>query len=142
MSNRDYTHNAEESEKALERYLCEVTKAHGGLALKYFNPNATGYPDRILLFPDGEVLWVELKSKGKHPTALQSERIRRLRDDFRQQVYICDSREKADKIVGEREMRRRQREKAAEGRAKIPEEVKTARNRAVAEAKRRKKAGL
>ena len=82
MAQRKYSKNAAESEKSLERYLCELTKAAGGLPLKYYNPNATGYPDRILLFPDGAVIWVEMKTAGQLPTSLQAERIRRLREEI------------------------------------------------------------
>lgn len=99
MAQRKYSKNAAESEKSLERYLCELTKAAGGLPLKYYNPNAAGYPDRILLFPDGAVIWVEMKTAGQLPTSLQAERIRRLREDMGQTVYICDSRRKAEQII-------------------------------------------
>lgn len=102
MSKRNYTGNAEESEKAIEKYLCDLTKAQGGLPLKYFNANNTGFPDRLLLFPDCEPIWVEVKSKGKNPTPLQAHRICQLREVYRQRVYVCDSRTKATEIVMER----------------------------------------
>ena len=102
MAERKYTKNSEESEKAIEKYLCELTKAQGGLALKYFNSSSTGFPDRLLLFPDCAPIWVEVKSKGKNPTTLQSHRIRQLREQYRQRVYVCDSRAKATAIVMER----------------------------------------
>lgn len=90
--------NAGESEKALESYLCRLVKAAGGVALKYSCATATGYPDRILLFPGGRVIWVEVKSRGCNPTALQSHRIARLRE-MGCVVRLCDSREKAEAIV-------------------------------------------
>lgn len=99
MSIRQYSRNSEESEKQIERYLCQQMKLIGGLALKYFNPHATGYPDRLLLFPDGSVWWAEIKSKGKHPTLLQSTRIARLREDLRQIVYVVDSRQRVNEII-------------------------------------------
>ncbi|MDE6072859.1 MAG: hypothetical protein K2G53_09975 [Muribaculaceae bacterium] len=102
MAQRQYSHNSEESEKEIERYLNKLTAEAGGLSLKYYNPIAPGYPDRILLFPDGEVIWVELKSKGQHPTRLQLHRISRLRNDYNQKVYVCDSRAKAEEIVRRR----------------------------------------
>ena len=58
--------HAEISEKAIERYLVEQAKENGLLCLKYSNPNMAGYPDRILVIPDGRVVWVELKSRGKN----------------------------------------------------------------------------
>ena len=107
MAERKYSRNSAESEKAIERYLCELVRAEGGLPLKYYNPTATGYPDRILLFPDGDVIWVELKSKGQGPTPLQSARIARLREDYRQRVYVCDSKAKAAEILKQRRIRKR-----------------------------------
>lgn len=99
MKKRDYSKNSEESEKAIEAYLCRLMREAGGIALKYYNPSAAGYPDRILLYPDGTTAWVEVKSAGRHPTPLQARRMARLREDFRQRVFLCDSREKARAIV-------------------------------------------
>lgn len=92
------TRRCEESEKWLERHLTRRVKETGGLCLKYSNPVVTGFPDRILLYPGGEVRWVELKSKGKEPTPLQLHRILQLRRlGFR--VWVCDSRETVEEIV-------------------------------------------
>lgn len=63
--------HAEVSEKAIEAYLNRRAKENGLLCLKYFNANATGYPDRLVCIPGGGVVWVELKSKGRKPTKLQ-----------------------------------------------------------------------
>lgn len=71
------------------------------MALKFSSAVTTGYPDRILIFPDGVLLWVEIKSKGKNPTKLQSYRIAALRD-CRQNVFVCDSKAKADYIIKNR----------------------------------------
>lgn len=92
--------NSEVSEKAIEAYLGQLTREAGGLSLKYSNGNTTGYPDRLLLFPGGVAAWVEVKSRGKHPTRLQAVRIDQLRRlGFR--AWVCDSREKAEAIITE-----------------------------------------
>lgn len=83
--------HSEESEKALERYLCERAKELGGLALKFASATQTGWPDRVVLLPGGRQLWVELKSKGKRPTALQRLRLQWLRRHGHT-AYVCDSR--------------------------------------------------
>lgn len=70
--------HADESEKALERLLCERIRALGLLCLKYSNAQASGYPDRLVVLPGGSVLWVELKSKGQKPRKLQTERHKEL----------------------------------------------------------------
>lgn len=58
-------------EKTIERKLAEMAKAAGGLALKWVSPSNAGVPDRIVLFPGGRVVFVELKAPGKKPTDLQ-----------------------------------------------------------------------
>ena len=69
---------ADVSEKAIERYLVEQAKQNGLLCLKYSNPNMVGYPDRLLVLPGGNVIWVELKSKGRKPTKIQQMRMAEL----------------------------------------------------------------
>lgn len=88
----------ETSEKWLERYLTMRVRLTGGRALKYQNPIETGFPDRLLLYPGGVALWVELKSKGKKPTEMQQHRMGQLRKlGFR--VWVADSKEKIEEIV-------------------------------------------
>lgn len=59
------------SEKGLEKKLREqVTKA-GGLAVKFTSPSMSGVPDRLILLA-GKCWFVEVKSKGKKPTPIQT----------------------------------------------------------------------
>lgn len=83
---------SEFSEKSLEKALTEEVRKMGGIALKYFNPNQAGFPDRLLLLPglQGRVTWVEVKSKGARPTPLQEARHALLRR-LGYKVYIIDS---------------------------------------------------
>lgn len=92
------TRHAEVSEKAIERYLAERVKALGGVCLKYSNPGMTGYPDRLCVMPEGKTIWVELKSRGRKPEALQEVRFRQL-ESLGHRVYVCDSREKVDEVL-------------------------------------------
>lgn len=98
MARRDLTRNDDESEKAIESYLCRLTHEAGGIALKYASAATTGYPDRLLLFPYGRQAWVEVKSKGRLPTPLQCHRINRLRA-LGHAVFICDSRAGVEEII-------------------------------------------
>lgn len=68
-----------DSEKIIERHMVEAIKNLGLLALKYSNATQSGYPDRLVLLPEGRVLWVELKSRGCKPTKLQQLRHAELR---------------------------------------------------------------
>ena len=60
-----------ESEKALERKLCNEIKKLSGHAYKFVSPNQRGVPDRLCLLPNGIAVFVELKTTGKKPTKLQ-----------------------------------------------------------------------
>lgn len=91
-------HNSEVSEKAIERYLSKLTQEAGGLSLKYSNATQTGYPDRILMFPNGHQIWVEVKGRGEVPTLKQIQRIKELRR-VGQIATVCDSRQTAERIV-------------------------------------------
>ena len=92
--------HAEVSEKSIERHLRESVRLVGGLCLKFASPFMVGYPDRIVMLPGGWTAWVELKSKGKKPTYLQSLRHRVLQG-IGQRVYVADSREKVDEIIND-----------------------------------------
>ena len=38
---------------------------------KFTSPNKRSVPDRIVMFPGGKLLFVELKAPGKKPTEMQ-----------------------------------------------------------------------
>ena len=44
---KNIVEHADVSEKAIERYLCDVVKKLGGVCLKYSNANMVGYPDAL-----------------------------------------------------------------------------------------------
>lgn len=99
MSRIDEIFNhAEVSEKVIERYLVTRVVELGGRALKYYNANSTGYPDRIVILPGKSVFWVELKSKGKKLRPLQELRHKELRA-IGQRVYTCDSTKSVDNVI-------------------------------------------
>lgn len=50
-------------EKDIEDWLSEQIVKLGGMSLKFVSPGAPGVPDRIYIFPDGEVWFVELKQR-------------------------------------------------------------------------------
>lgn len=89
---------ATDSEKIIERYLVRACAAIGVKALKYSNSNESGFPDRLLLLHGGSVVWVELKSKGRHPSALQKIRHEELRR-MGHRVEVIDSKQGVDDLV-------------------------------------------
>lgn len=94
----DIAKHAERSEKAIEAYLVKRVKELGGVALKYYNPSQTGYPDRIVLLPGGYVFWVELKSKGEKPRPIQVKRHAELAA-LGQRVLVFDSKTEIDEFL-------------------------------------------
>lgn len=89
--------NMNNSEKYLERKLVEIVKAIGGMCVKIHNPYYRGLPDRLIILPDGGIVWVELKTLGKKPTKLQQLAHEELRKR-EQVVYVIDSEEKLNKF--------------------------------------------
>lgn len=86
-----------ESEKKTERYLAERMKARGGRAAKFVSPGWAGVPDRVCLC-GGKVVFVELKSEGEKPRALQMARHSELkRMGF--MVYVCDTKASVDDMI-------------------------------------------
>ena len=49
-------------EKRVERLLVEVVKRFGGMCLKFVSPGTSGVPDRVVILPDGKIIFVELKT--------------------------------------------------------------------------------
>ena len=87
-------------ERTLERKLTQSVANMGGLALKFVSPGMSGVPDRLLLFPEGKIAFVEMKAPGKHPTKLQRLRHEQLRNlGFR--VYVVDSIDQIGELLHE-----------------------------------------
>lgn len=60
-----------DSEKIVERKLVEAVKANGGMCIKLLCDQLTGLPDRMCLFPNHKIVFVELKTTGKKPKRIQ-----------------------------------------------------------------------
>ena len=88
------------SEKSTEHYFCTQMRALGLPCIKQFNPFEAGWPDRLVVLPGGRVIWVEFKSKGEKPTAIQRIRHNALRDKGHD-VEIVSCREEAENLVEE-----------------------------------------
>lgn len=87
-------------EKAIEEKLVKEVKARGGLALKFVSPGTNGVPDRIILIAYGKVAFVEVKSKGEKPRAVQVRMIKKIRD-LGFNVYVLDDEKDIGGIIDE-----------------------------------------
>lgn len=87
-----------ERERDVERKLkCEVEKM-GGVCWKFIS-SVSGVPDRLCLFPSGEIVFVELKRHGAKPRPLQIRQIDIIRKlGFR--VEVIDSEQGIQELIG------------------------------------------
>lgn len=66
-------------EKDLEAKLKQVVERYGGLFYKFTSPGNDGVPDRIVVLPDGQVWFIELKTETGVTSPIQDWQIERLR---------------------------------------------------------------
>nr|DAR63590.1 MAG TPA: Nuclease [Caudoviricetes sp.]DAR90216.1 MAG TPA: Nuclease [Caudoviricetes sp.] len=66
-------------EKELERWLGQELKKLGCIYMKFVSPGNDGVPDRIVVLPGGDVVFVELKSETGRLSHTQAFQIARLR---------------------------------------------------------------
>lgn len=67
-------------EKDIEQYLVQQVKKAGGTALKFNSAGNSGVPDRLCLFPNGILCFVELKAPGQTSRPLQVYQQTRIRN--------------------------------------------------------------
>lgn len=75
-------------ESFIEKKLVQEVKKRGGLCEKWIS-GTSGWPDRIVIFPESKIGFVEVKAPGKEPRPLQLYRHRQLRD-LGYKVYVLD----------------------------------------------------
>lgn len=74
-------------ETEIEKILVHEVKKLGGIAYKWISPGNNGVPDRIVIFPGMQPVFVELKTDKGRLTALQEAQIRKL-DVLGQKVAV------------------------------------------------------
>lgn len=87
-----------ESEKTLEARLVEEVKKRGGMAVKLTSQFHRGLPDRLVLLPYHTIAFVEMKSTGEKPTALQESAHVQLRN-MRFTVRVVDSTDALNELL-------------------------------------------
>lgn len=87
-------------EKAIERKLTLMVKKQGGICPKFVSLGFDGMPDRIVLLPVGHMAFVEVKTPGKKPRALQASR-HTLLSKLGFRVYVLDNEEQIGGILDE-----------------------------------------
>lgn len=86
-------------EKKIEQYLTKQVEKRGGMCVKFIPDYFAGFPDRILILPAGQTIYVELKAPHvKSPAPLQRiihERLLRLGH----WIEVCNTRELIDELM-------------------------------------------
>ena len=87
-----------ESEKVIERKLVELVKINNGMCIKLLCDQLIGLPDRLCLFPNHKIAFVELKTTGQKPRRIQVYIHKKLRAlGFR--VEVIDSIEGVEQFI-------------------------------------------
>lgn len=81
---------AKESEKDTEKYLSKAMGRIEGQCYKWSSPNNRGVPDRICIFPDGHIVFVETKSEGEKLSRIQLIVHKEL-EPLVKKVYVIDT---------------------------------------------------
>lgn len=87
-------------EKAIEIKLVRTVKSAGGIAPKFVSPGFYGMPDRLVLLPIGKLAFVEVKSPGQKPRALQAA-THKLLQNLGFKVYVLDDMQQIGGILDE-----------------------------------------
>lgn len=87
-----------DNERNIEQYFVAKVRAAGGWPVKLSCPGTAGMPDRMVLWQDGLVCFVELKRPGGKPRNLQWRQLGRIsKRGF--DVRVVSTREDVDYLV-------------------------------------------
>ena len=67
-------------EKEIEKRLVKGIKKLGGKAYKFVSPGNAGVPDRIVILPNKQPIFIELKAEKGKLTELQKNQLKKLVD--------------------------------------------------------------
>lgn len=75
------------TEKKIEAELRQGMLKIGGRCFKWVSPGNNGVPDRICIFPDGQVVFIEVKKPGGRLSAVQKRQLTKL-IDLKQKIEV------------------------------------------------------
>lgn len=85
-------------EKEVEKYFVKELRQRNCLVWKFTSPGTLGVPDRVVIFPTGDVAFVELKAPGEQLRDIQAFRRKQL--THRNAIcWVIDSKEQVDKFT-------------------------------------------
>ncbi|MDU0200149.1 VRR-NUC domain-containing protein [Paenibacillus sp. MAH-36] len=87
-------------ERTLEKRLKTEIEKRGALCLKFESPGTAGVPDRLILLPGGQAVFVEMKSPTGKISEIQKYRIQQF-EKLRHKVYVINSNEGIEALINE-----------------------------------------
>ena len=79
-------------EQGLEQKIVGIVRSRQGVCLKWVSPGFTGVPDRICFFPEGKILFVEVKRPdGKGRMSHRQKRVAEILTLLGQRVIAVES---------------------------------------------------
>lgn len=87
-----------DSEKLVERKLVELVKINNGMCIKLLCDQLIGLPDRLCLFPNHKMAFVETKTTGQKPRRIQAYMHKKLRA-LGLRVEVIDSIEGVEQFI-------------------------------------------
>ena len=85
-------------ERLVEKHLVTLCTRYGCLTYKFTSPGHAGVPDRLVILPGGETVYIEVKRPGGKTTPLQDRHLRILREQGCR-CYVVDSYEACDRVM-------------------------------------------
>lgn len=89
-----------DSEKCIEQYLVKKIRSIGGKAFKFVSPGNAGVPDRIIIFPNGRIVFSELKCESGKLSTIQKNQLKNL-EKLKQIVRVLYSKAEVDSFISE-----------------------------------------
>lgn len=88
-------------ESDVEGYLVKKVEQLGGICVKFIPDYNRGFPDRIVMLPDGVLVWCETKRpKGGRVSVVQQMAHVKLRK-LGQQVFVVKNKDEVDALLRE-----------------------------------------
>lgn len=87
-----------DSEASIEAYLRNKVKRCGGRCYKWVSPGNSGVPDRIVVLPEGVLVFVELKNEKGRLSELQKVQLARL-ESLGQRTEVINSKKGVDEFM-------------------------------------------
>ena len=89
------------AESEVEAYLRRKVESLGGMCVKFLPDFARGFPDRIIILPNGVLFWAELKRPGGGRLDPAQNVAHTLLRRLGQRVEVVWSRDDVRKVLGE-----------------------------------------